>query len=67
LDSLGIKAQSVDTTNVKCEAGWDPPQTLLIKAEEREMLMLWNGVFLVLKREREWTGNILPPLKRARE
>jgi len=30
------------------------------------MLMLWKGVFLVLKRERQWTGDILPPLKRAR-
>ncbi|HEV8136826.1 MAG TPA: hypothetical protein VGP85_19265 [Pyrinomonadaceae bacterium] len=59
LESLGIRAESADTTTVTCEAGWNPPETLLIKAKEREMLMLWDGVFLVLKREREWTGDIL--------
>jgi len=35
-----------------CEAsGWQPPKCLLIKGNEGELLMLWNGVFLVLKRD----------------
>ena len=50
--SLGVRAESVRTINVKCEdSGWQPPQSLLIKdSSSEEMLMLWDGVFLVLKR-----------------
>lgn len=67
LESLGIKDEYAETTKLKCEgSGWAPPQSLLFKVKEGEILMLWSGVFLVLKREREWTGHILPPLKRAR-
>lgn len=52
LDSLGIVADYVQTTNLKCEGGgWAPPQSLLLKVKEDEMLMLWDGVFLVLKLE----------------
>jgi len=66
LESVGIDADYADTTKLKCEAdGWTPPQSLLIRSKD-EMLMLWKGVFLVLKREREWTGDILPPLKRVK-
>ena len=68
LESIGITAAGADVINVRCDAdGWTPPQSLLLKVKPDEMLMLWNGVFLVLKRERQWTGDILPPLKRARE
>ena len=67
LDSLGIVGDFAETTWLKCEGGsWTPPQSLLLKVKEGEVLMLWNGVFLVLTRERDWTGDILPPLKRAR-
>ena len=67
LESIGLNAEYAETTNLRCEAtGWNPAQSLLIKVKEGEMLMLWDGVFLVLRRERQWTGNILPPLKRAR-
>ena len=67
-ESIGITAAAAEMVNVRCEGnGWTPPQSLLLKVKPDEMLMLWNGVFLVLKRERQWTGDILPPLKRARE
>ena len=50
--SIGIKPEDARTINVKCEgSGWEPPQSLLIKDNNKEeMLMLWKGVFLVLKR-----------------
>lgn len=52
LDTIGINANSVVTTRVKCSGtGWSPPQSLLIKGANDEMLMLWEGVFLVLKKE----------------
>ena len=64
-ESIGIKAEQVEAINVRCEGSeWAPPQSLLVKVSEGEMLMLWDGVFLVLKRERHWTGDVLPPLKR---
>jgi hypothetical protein len=67
LESLGIVDAYAETTKLKCEGNdWALPQSVLIKVKEDEMLMLWSGVFLVLKRERVWTGNILPPLKRVR-
>ncbi len=67
LESLGIVSDYAETTKLKCEGGgWAPPQSLLLKVKEGEMLMLWNGVFLVLKQEREWTGDMLPTFKRPR-
>jgi hypothetical protein len=43
--SIGINANWIETINVKCEtSGWRPPQSLLIKVADGEMLMLWNGV-----------------------
>ena len=64
-ESIGIKAEQVEAINVRCEGSeWAPPQSLLVKVSEGAMLMLWDGVFLVLKRERHWTGDVLPPLKR---
>lgn len=51
--AIAIKADA-DTRviEVKCEgSGWQPPQSLLIKENNKEeVLMLWEGVFLVLKR-----------------
>ena len=53
LKSIGIKTNHADTIVVKCERdGWAPPRSLLVKLPEGGMLMLWEGVFLVLKRER---------------
>lgn len=66
-EAIGINTEYAETTKLRCEGGgWTPPQSLLIRVKEREMLMLWSGVFLVLEREREWTGDIFPPLKRGR-
>lgn len=54
LESLGIVGDYAETTKLKCEgSGWTPAQSMLLKVREGEMLMLWNGAFLVLKRERE--------------
>ena len=67
LEAIGIDANYVDTTTVKCEGGgWTTPQSLLIKVKDGEMLMLWNGVFLDLKRDRKWTGDIFSPLRRVK-
>jgi hypothetical protein len=53
LSSIGIKADRVDTISVRCETGgWKPSQSLLVRLPEGEMLLLWDGVFLELKRER---------------
>ena len=52
VDAIGINTSSVATIGLKCAGtGWSPPQSLLIKSANDEMLMLWEGVFLVLKRE----------------
>jgi len=50
--SIGIKREDARTINVRCEgSGWRSPQSLLIKDNNKEeMLMLWDGVFLVLKK-----------------
>ena len=41
----------IEMITVNCESdGWSPPRSLLIKQREGDMLMLWNGVFLTLKR-----------------
>ena len=57
LDLLGIVGDQVETTNLKCEgSGWRPAQSMILKVQADEMLMLWRGVFLVLKLEREGKG-----------
>ena len=49
--TIGIKAEQARTINLKCAGGgWRPPQSLLVHDNSEEMLMLWDGVFLVLKR-----------------
>jgi hypothetical protein len=50
--SIGIKPENARTIDVKChESGWEPPRSLLVKDNNKEeMLLLWEGVFLVLKR-----------------
>jgi hypothetical protein len=69
--SIGVKPEDARTISVRCEAsGWQPSQSLLIKDNSKqEMLMLWDGVFLVLKRTdsdafRITPGPGLPTLKR---
>jgi hypothetical protein len=53
LKAVGVQAGSTDMVTITCKDGrWQPPQSLLVKVREGEMLMLWEGVFLVLKRER---------------
>jgi hypothetical protein len=48
---IGIKPEFSRAIKVKCEgSGWAPRQSLLVKDDREEMLMLWEGVFLVLKR-----------------
>lgn len=50
LKSLGL-SESAEMITISCKtSGWQPPQSLLVKVSEGEMLMLWEGVFLVLKR-----------------
>ena len=66
LKAVGIKADFVETIEVKCVRGeWRPAHSLLLKVDEHEMLMLWDGVFLVLKRERHWIG-VSPPKNRSK-
>ena len=69
--SIGIKREDARTINVRCEGGgWQPSQSLLIKDNNKEeMLMLWDGVFLVLKRTDGGAFHVtrgagLPTLKR---
>jgi hypothetical protein len=55
---LGIQSTTLDgyleSITVNCSgSGWTPPQSLLIRRSGDEMLMLWDGVFLVLKKDRE--------------
>ncbi|HKY45357.1 MAG TPA: hypothetical protein VJM50_19855 [Pyrinomonadaceae bacterium] len=50
LKSIGVQ-ESAEMITISCKgSGWQPPQSLLVKVREGEMLMLWEGVFLVLKR-----------------
>lgn len=70
--SIGVKPEDARTINVRCEgSGWRPSQSLLIKDNtKQEMLMLWDGVFLVLKRTDDASpvthGIGLPTLKRQK-
>ena len=51
LKSAGVQAESPDMVTINCkDGGWRPPHSLLVKVRDGEMLMLWEGVFLVLKR-----------------
>ena len=51
LKPLGIQGASAEMTTIKCKgSGWQPPYSLLVKVRDGEMLLLWKGVFLVLKR-----------------
>jgi len=48
--AIGIKENHADTVVVKCESNdWKPPQSLFVKLPEDGLLLLWQGVFLVLK------------------
>lgn len=65
LKALGIKSDYVETVNVRCDGtGWQPPTSLLLKITHDEMLMLWDGVFLVLKRDDQGIIINSPVLKR---
>jgi hypothetical protein len=47
-----IKSDHVETISVKCDTdGWTPRQSLLVELPEGGILMLWKGVFLVLKKD----------------
>lgn len=50
--SIGIRREDARTIDVQCQGeGWQPARSLLVKDNNKEeMLMLWDGVFLVLKR-----------------
>jgi len=65
-DSIGIVTGYLGSISVKCTGdGWTPPQSLLIKATGDEMLMLWEGVFLVLQHDRQGGGSdLIRTLKR---
>jgi hypothetical protein len=49
MEALGFKNDRADAIVLKC-AAWRPPQSLLLKLDEGGMLMLWDGLFLELKR-----------------
>ena len=49
LKSMGVQ-EPAEMITISCTDGWQPPKSLLVKVREGEMLMLWKGVFLVLKR-----------------
>ena len=50
--AIGIKENHAETVVVKCESNdWKPPRSLLVKLPEGGLLMLWQGVFLVLKKQ----------------
>ncbi|HEV2836465.1 MAG TPA: hypothetical protein VGW58_14155 [Pyrinomonadaceae bacterium] len=53
IQSVGVEG-NVESIAVKCSgSGWTPPQSLLIKRSAEDMLMLWDGVFLMLKRDND--------------
>jgi hypothetical protein len=52
LVAVGVKKNHAETVAVKCESSdWQPPQSLLVKLPEGRLLVLWQGIFLVLKSE----------------
>ena len=54
LKSMGIRGNHVDVVNVDCGgSNWIVPGATLIKAQDRQMLTIWDGVFFVLKKQRK--------------
>lgn len=59
LSKLGISAQSLNITSeptdavvIKCpDDSWKSQQSLVLKLRDDQMLLLWNGLFLELKRD----------------
>jgi hypothetical protein len=46
-----LQSDRVDLIYLRCESdGWKPSQSMLVKLPDGRMLMLWQGVFLTLKR-----------------
>lgn len=66
LQSLGIQTDHTRTVVVKCESNdWTPPRSLLVHLPEGGELLLWQGVFLVLKRGGVNSGGYPMPLKKV--
>ena len=54
LNSIGILSNHVDVVNVECGGrNWIVPGATLIKAQDGQMLTIWDGVFFLLKRAKE--------------
>src|SRR5262249_41192787 len=54
LDALGVIARQRDAVVLKCESDdWAPPQSLILPLPTGNVLMLWKGVFLELKKRRD--------------
>lgn len=52
--AVGLNTDHVESIVLKCDGrGWSPPRSLLVKLPKGDMLMLWEGVFLVLKTDRD--------------
>jgi hypothetical protein len=67
LSTLGINDANVETISLTCEGNsWLPPKSMLVRVKDEELVMLWQGVFFVLKREKAWTGQLLPPYTRTK-
>jgi hypothetical protein len=50
-DSLGLLTDLAEAIEIKCvTGGWRPPQSLLLKLNNDGMLILWDGVFMELRR-----------------
>jgi len=65
--SIGIRREDARTIDVRCGGeGWQPARSLLVKDNKKEeMLMLWDGVFLVLKRSNGGAFRVAPGDGRA--
>jgi hypothetical protein len=66
LDRLGVLATQGDALVLKCEShGWSPPQSLILPLPNGNLLLLWEGVFLELKKrgpaETKRAGQIVGP------
>jgi hypothetical protein len=52
LRAIGVELNYAESITINCKSGWQPAQSILIQLPRDEMLMLWDGLFLVLgKRE----------------
>lgn len=50
-EALGIWTDQTAAIVIKCvAAGWRPPQSLLLRLSNGGLLMLWEGIFIELKR-----------------